>query len=226
MKRTVKFALFTLIISSMTACSGPRTHLSQPELGENLGKIKKVGVLVTSCNVNVIELGGVAKRDQDASDAAKPIFEQGIVDGLKSSGLEAKLITDHNDKVTIVKGWVPIAKELKSHFPNPPSPATVESIIIGFDAIRQKNGIDCMVIAEGVENVSSVARKSAMVIGTLVGISGGQGISHFVYELFCANGRPMYFDVKSDTNFSLSSHDDIEQITSQLTEKMKTVTAK
>ena len=77
MKRIVRFALFIIIISSMTACSAPRTHLAQPELGENLGNIKKIGVLVTSCNVNVIELGGVAKSDHDASEAAKPIFDKG-----------------------------------------------------------------------------------------------------------------------------------------------------
>jgi hypothetical protein len=226
MKNSIKLVLLFLVTTAMTACSGPRTHLAQPDLGENLGKVKKVGVLVASCNVNVIELGGVTKHDQDASAQAKPIFEQGIIGGLKSSGYEAKLISDKSDIIAIKKGWVPIAKEMKSHFPNPPTPATVESSIIGFDDVRKKYDVDCVVIAEGVENVSSAARKSALVLGALVGVSGGKGISHFVYELFCANGRPMYFDIKSATDFSLSNHDDIENITGQLVEKMKLATVK
>jgi len=220
MKRIIVLA-FSLMLG---ACAAPKTYVAQPELGETISHVKRVGVTVPVAVVKELGFGGATTEDPQASQEARKVMEQAILEGLQKGGLEAQLIDSKEDLQTFQKGYQPLSRELKSHFPGAQTPATLPSRIDNFKTVLQNNKVDCVLAVEGLEHVSSAGRKAAQVVTAILFGSTSKGLTYLYYNMFCGeDGKPLFADSRVGTNFSISSRGDVSGIVEDITTSMVTV---
>lgn len=217
MKKVVMF----LFCSMLTACSAPKSYMMQPEFGESISKVKRIGVTVPDATIKELAFGGATTVDLDASKEAKKVMEQAVIEGLMKNGLEARLIEGGDDLVTFQKGYRPLANELRNHFPGALGTPSLPSRIDGFKTVLQHNNIECVLAVEGLEHVSSAGRKAAQFATAILLGNVSKGMTYMHYNLFCGDdGKPMFTDSRVGTNFSISDSGDVAEIAEDITERM------
>lgn len=217
----MKKVVIVMFCTMLTACSAPKSYMMQPEFSDSISRVKRIGVTVSNATVKEIAFGGATTVDQDASQSAKKIMELAVIEGLIKNGMEAQLIEGKDDLVIFQKGYRPLAKELKNHFPGTQGIPTIPSRIDGFKTVLQNNNVDCVLAVEGLEHVSSAGRKAAQFAKAILFGNASKGMTYMYYNLFCGDdGKPMFTDSRAGTNFSLSNQGDIAGITGDITDRM------
>jgi hypothetical protein len=217
--------ILVLVFSLMLgACASPKSYMAQQDLGESLTHVKRIGVTIPTAVVKELGFGGAATDDPEASQEAKKVMEQAVVEGLKKGGLEAQLIDNRDDLQIFQKGYQPLSRELKNHFPGAQAPATLPSKIDNFKSVLQHNKVDCVLAVEGLEHVSSAGRKAAQVVTAILFGQTSKGMTYLYYNLFCGeDGKPLFADSRVGTGFSISSRGDVAGIVEDITTRMVTV---
>lgn len=231
-RKTFSAYIIVLLLLSLQLASCATTQESfriQPEFINIIKTVNNIGVIVPTCTVKDLEIGGNATINKTSSDAARPIMERGVIEGIEKKGFRGHLITDNKDRQAFLKNWFPIAREIKNHFQGGQAQPTVPSSIEGFGEILKKNNVECVLAVEGLEHVSTPARKAMLAARTATiilgfGIVGGSGRTYISYSLFCADGKPMYYDMAVDTTTSISNQDDVASVVTSLTENMMQLT--
>ena|GEM_PF-2999363 len=215
-----KKLILLAMVFLLSGCAS-KTWQAQPEF--NPANVKRIGVVVPTATVKMIDAGNNVSVDQDLSVSARDAIEKGSVDALREGGFEVFLLTNKDDAVTFQKGYRLLAGELANHFPKNGVP-TRPSKIEGFDQIRKNSKLDCVVAIEGVDHKSTPGRKAKMVGLALLGVSGGHGLTVLSYNLFCGEeGKPMYSEMFTESN-DLTDSSNISNIVGKLVEHMKAIT--
>ncbi len=211
----------------LSACSAPKSYMMQPEFSETANRVKKIGVTVPKATVMELGFGGSKTLDEEASQAALKVIEQGVLEGLQKSGMEAKLLEQQNDLLIFQKGYQPLSREMRAHFPGARRVPTVPSRIENFSEVLKNNNVDCVLAIEGLEHVSSAGRKAAQVVTAVLFGATSRGMTYLNYNLFCgADGKPMFTDLRAGSHFSISSSSDVSGLVNDITEKMFKVAKK
>jgi len=104
----IKLILLAMVLL-LTGCA-TKTWLVQPEF--NSVNVKRVGVVVPSATVKMIDVVNNVTVDQDLSVAARVALEKGTVDALKEGGFDVFLLSNKEDLVTFQKGYTLLAGQL------------------------------------------------------------------------------------------------------------------
>ena len=179
MKQIINYVMSVVMVLLFLGCA-PKTWQVQPEF--NPSNVKRIGVVVPSVMVRMIDVGNDITVDQDLSAVARDAVEKGAVEALKERGFEAFLLTSKEDAVTFLKGYVLLVGELPNHFPKNGVP-TKPSKIEGFNHIRKNSNLDCVVAINGLDHKSTAGRKAKMIGLALLGVSGGQGLTSVNYNI-------------------------------------------
>jgi len=215
------FCMALIALVTLTSC-GPvaKTYLVQPEFVSSFDNIKSVGIIVQSAVVNQIEVGGDVSIDETATSGAKSVIEKGALGAFEQGRIKAKSITDPKDLSVFQIGYEPINKELRNHFPKAQKQPTVPSKIEGFDTILKNNSVDCLLVINTIDHISSSGRKAMLILRSPF-IIGGGGMSYLFYTMFCGDGKPMYFTRRGGSSFSFyDTDDDVRVVVRDITGKM------
>ena len=205
------------LIMLLTGC-GVKTWVIQQDFKPE--EVKRIGVVVPSVQIRMIDISNDVTIDTEQSGALRAPFEKAVVEGLKQEGFDAFLISNKSDEVTFLKGYGLIASEIRKHFPNQGTP-TQPSKIDGFAAIKASSKVDCIAAVDGLEHKSTPGRKAKMAGLALLGVSGGQGLTHITMGLFCGDdGKPMFFEHYKDTS-DLFDTGNVSKISSTLVSHAK-----
>ncbi len=217
MKKTLVMLSMAFLLSG---CSTTKTWQAQPEF--NPANVKRIGVVVPTATVRMIDAGNSVTVDQNLSVTARTAVEQGTVDALKKNGFEVSLLSNKADVVTFMAGYGQLIGELVHHFPNSGVP-TKQSRIEGFDQIRKNSNLDCVVAVEGLDHKSTPGRKAKMAGLLLLGVSGGHGLTKVHYNVFCGEyGKPMYSEMFIESS-DLTDPSSVSSMVGSLVEHMKSV---
>lgn len=231
MKRhVVIMGVVSIVFIFINGCAH-KNYVVQPEFGDTMKNVKRIGVIVPNTVVKVIGADHMltpAKSselpvDKEASAAAKPIMEQGVLIAIKDSGYDAKLIQNEDDLKIFRRGYGKLSHELRNHFPGAKKPPTMPSRIDDFEIILKNNNVDCVLAVEGLEHASSSGRIAAGVLMSLF-IIPGSGLTYYFYNLFCTDeGKPMYVDNLVQSHNSITNVDDVVHAIHIMAESMTNV---
>jgi len=216
----MKRKLILLAVVMLLPGCAVKTWQAQPEF--NPANVKRIGVVVPSATVKMLDVGNKTFINQELSAEARIALGQGSVDALKEGGFEVFLLTNKEDAVTFQKGYGLLAGELARHFPNNGVP-TRESSIAGFDQIRINSKLDCVVAVEGIDHKSTPGRKAMLVGMALLGVSGGHGLTSIHFNAFCGEkGKPMFSEMVAKSS-DLTDTSDVSDMVGDLVDHMKEV---
>jgi len=216
----MKWKLIMLAVVMLLPGCAVKTWQAQPEF--NPANVKRIGVVVPSATVKMLDVGNKTFINQELSAEARIALGKGSVDALKEGGFEVFLLTNKDDAVTFQKGYVLLAGELAKHFPNS-GVTTRDSSIAGFDQIRKNSNLDCVVAVEGLDHKSTPGRKAMMVGLAILGVSGGHGLTTIHFNAFCGeNGKPMFSEMVAKSS-DLTDSSDVSDMVGDLVEHMKEV---
>lgn len=229
MKR-INVCMWILVLFTLAGCAGPKSYSVQTDFPATWKQTKKVGVIVPVVDVFEVAVNGQLTLDKDQSSAAIKSMENGAIKAFAEKQLEAKVLTFDPTVEVALKSWSPIYSGIRNHFPDSKTPASTPITMSNAQELCKQHGVDMIAVVRGRDHVQSAGRKAAnaaltVAFAVLGGVHSSRGVAHADLALIDANGKTVFYDMQSGTNFTLTSTDDAESIVSQMLDNVQKATA-
>lgn len=230
MKRFNVCCLWLLIVFTLAGCAGPKSYSVQTDFPATWKQTKKVGVIVPAVNVFEIAANGQLTLDKEQSTTALKSMEEGTIKAFTEKQLEAKMLTFDPALDVALKSWFPIYPNIRNHFPDSKTPASTPIAMSNAQELCKQHSVDMIAVVRGRDHVQSAGKKAAnaaltVAFAVLGGVHSSRGIAHADLALIDANGKTVFYDQKSGTNFTLTNTGDAESIVSQMLDDAQKATA-
>lgn len=221
----LKRMLLTLGLGALllSGCAS-KTHLANPDFGNRIQTVKKVGVVIAEAKVFELNFGGSRELKSDWTAQALINLETSSISLLNGSGFESRLLqhdermqglVEHynrlqrHDLVRLVARGEPLpertAKELKEYL--------------------DQQGLDALVLVRGVDNVSSAGRQSARVVLMMLGSYAASAPAFVDMAVVDRSGTILFFDAKAEDGQDLRKPSNASYMLGVLMERLQELRA-
>lgn len=217
----LKRMLFTIGLGALllSGCAG-KTHLANPDFGNRIQTVKKVGVVIAEAKVFELNFGGSRELKSDWTAQALANLETSSISLLNGNGFESRLL--QNDEA--VQNLVGYYNRLQRH--------DLIKLVAKGEQLPEKSakelkeyldqqGLDALVLVRGVDNVSSAGRQSARVVLMMLGSYAASAPAIVDMAVVDRSGTILFFDAKVEDGQDLRKPDNASYMLGVLLERLQ-----
>jgi|GEM_PF-3523130 len=212
------FVPMMLVVMLTSGCAG-KTHLANPELGNRIQTVKKVGVVIAEAKVFELNFGGSRELKSDWTAQAMENLEKASVNLLNANSFDSKLLASDERIQNLVGYYNRLQRhdliKLISRGEQLPEKTSRE-----IKEYLDQQGLDAIVMVRGVDNVSSAGRQSARVVLMVMGAYAASAPAIVDMAVVDRTGTILFFDSKVEDGQDLRKPDNASYMLRVLMERL------